>query len=366
MKRFLLTISFLTALLLPARAIVYSVTDLGVNPSGTSSTAGGISSNGTYVAGSADIGGFTSDAALWTNGSYSNAGSLTNLHLTFGYGVNSSGDVVGSTRKPGQNNVAFLYTGGVMYDMGTLGGDFGEANGINDSGVVVGTSSLVVNGGGSPYRAFSYTVGGGMVNLGTLAGGSDSRGNAINSSGVIVGDSMTGSGDQYAFIYSGGVMTGLGLIPGGNNFTTATAISSNGLVTGYGYDSNWYYHSFYYDGVTMVDITPSLSDDVLAYGINASGYIVGRAYDGGQHAFVYDTSTSTKFDLNTLLDSSGAGWNLRNASAINDLGQIVGSGIIGGQTHGFLLTPIPEPASIVSLLGGLGLLGIVLKRRRTA
>jgi probable HAF family extracellular repeat protein len=43
-------------------------------------------------------------------------------------------------------------------------------------------------------------------------------------------------------------------------------------------------------------------------------------------------------DLNNLIPS-GSGWVLQVANGVNDGGQIVGNGTIGGQTHGFLLTP---------------------------
>ena len=43
-------------------------------------------------------------------------------------------------------------------------------------------------------------------------------------------------------------------------------------------------------------------------------------------------------DLNTLI-SSTSGWVLNSATGINIWGQIVGSGTLNGQSHGFLLTP---------------------------
>jgi probable HAF family extracellular repeat protein len=44
-------------------------------------------------------------------------------------------------------------------------------------------------------------------------------------------------------------------------------------------------------------------------------------------------------DLNTQLDSSSAGWTLQEARAINDAGQIVGTGLYHGTAHAFLLQP---------------------------
>jgi hypothetical protein len=43
-------------------------------------------------------------------------------------------------------------------------------------------------------------------------------------------------------------------------------------------------------------------------------------------------------DLNTLIPAS-SGWTLNSAADINLWGQIVGSGMLNGQAHGFLLTP---------------------------
>jgi probable HAF family extracellular repeat protein len=67
-------------------------------------------------------------------------------------------------------------------------------------------------------------------------------------------------------------------------------------------------------------------------------------------------------DLNELI-SPASGWDaLQNATAINDKGQIVGSGTIGGQTRAFLMTPnssspnLPQEGSItvgnISTAGG--------------
>ena len=61
-------------------------------------------------------------------------------------------------------------------------------------------------------------------------------------------------------------------------------------------------------------------------------------------------------DLNDLLPSD-SGWDyIERADGINNNGQIVGRGVVDGKQHAFLMTPIPEPSTLVLLcVGAIGL-----------
>jgi probable HAF family extracellular repeat protein len=330
-------------------------------------------------------------------------GTLNSIYGSYGYGVNNSGQAVGISYKDGwQRQHAFLYsTGTGMTDLGTLGGLNSYAYGINDSGQVVGTSqpsaevAVLQPTGDAYFHAFLYSSGTGMVDLGTL-GGWHSAARAINDSGQVVGESyVTGNDAAHAFLYSsdtgmidlgtlggsvsvayginaGGQVVGTARVPDNNSHaflystdagmidlgtlggagSTARGINDSGQVVGWASTSADETHAFLYDGDNgMTDLGTLGGSASGGYGINASGQVVGTA---NGRAFLYSSGVGMT-DLNDLIPLSG--WTLKEARAINDIGEIVGQGTIGGETHAFLLTPIPEPSSVV--LAALGLVALV-------
>jgi hypothetical protein len=66
--------------------------------------------------------------------------------------------------------------------------------------------------------------------------------------------------------------------------------------------------------------------------------VLGQA---GTRAFLWEAGRLV--DLTALLPA-GAGWELTGAWAINDAGQIAGAGVVGGQEHAVLLSPL-RPAA---------------------
>jgi len=160
-------------------------------------------------------------------------------------GINDADKVVGGsyTNDDGGWSHAFLYSGGQMSDLGTLGGSLSYANDINDADKVVGYSLMSDD---AAAHAFLYS-GGQMSDLGTLSG-SEINALDINGADEVVGIASTSDAFTYhAFLYSDGVMRDLNsLIPADSGFelTSATAINDNGNIVGYGYNESRQQHAF--------------------------------------------------------------------------------------------------------------------------
>jgi probable HAF family extracellular repeat protein len=244
-----------------------------------------------------------------------------------------------------------------MQDLGLLpGGSSSSASRINDSGQIVGSAQS----GNGFNHAFLY-AGGTMRDLGTL-GGRESSGTDINQSGDIAGSSEQSDYSTYAYLYSGGTMQPLGTVG-----SQAFSINDSDQVAGNA-EVNGYIHLFLYSGGTRQDLgaVPNYDYRCSASAINNNGQIVGEMDDENfvGHAFLY--SDGMLNDLNSLIDPASH-WVLNGALDINNGGQIVGYGIDpNGQTRAFLLTPVPEPSTLdILVVAAIGLLGYARRRRRS-
>jgi probable HAF family extracellular repeat protein len=146
-------------------------------------------------------------------------------------GVNSSFDIVGYACTASNASCrAFLFSGGAVTDLGSLGGD-SVATDISENGLIVGSSIV----SGSTRHAFLYASAG-MTDLGTL-GGANSEAMSVNDRGEVVGWSQIAAGGRRAFLFRNGVMTNLNsLLPPGSGWVleNARGISEGGQIIGTG------------------------------------------------------------------------------------------------------------------------------------
>jgi probable HAF family extracellular repeat protein len=136
----------------------------------------------------------------------------------------------------------------------------------------------------------------------------------------------------------------------GNSY--AVAINDAGQIVGSSYlKDGSIQHAFLYDKPPMLDIGFS-HEGSYAVSINNQGDIlIGTGFPEG--AFLY--RHEELLDLNASIDSSMK-LILGAPSAINDRGQILTAGHYyyeGGASGAFLLTPIPEPPSLILLSIGI-------------
>lgn len=340
----------------------YNLVDLGTL-GGNVATAYGLNNSGDATGFSYSTGGGCYfQAFLYTDGT-----GMQDIGLQPGWGgcnygvsINDSGQIAfNGDHHPGSGDyTAHRYTPNVgAIDLGTLPGDsVSFAVRINVSGEVVGgsASSALV---GDP---FLYTDGTGMVDLGNLGGGRG-QANGINEGGIIVGYARTPTtpvGDHWnigdAFIYTGdGGIVDLNTIIATHGWTlyNAAAINIEGVIVGYGLHKTKkvdVLDAFRYNPASrkVTDLGTFPGGGIsYASDINSKGWVVGTAYldpsgNGNFRAAVWPKGKPGALNLNNLIPQN-TGWTLAQATAINDVGQILAWGVdSSGDTHAFRLDPI--------------------------
>lgn len=329
--------------------------------------------------------GLRGHAFLYESGVMTDLNTLPDGRYSFATGINATGVIVGESGlplPPTQQQMrdyyhhAFIYSRGVMTDLGGLSDTFpnSSAVAINDVGQIAGNGD---DGFINPttHEAFLY-ANESKTPIKPLPGYANSIATAINTTGHVVGYVATEMRQKAivrtsAFLYRDGQTIDLGTLPGFSN-SSAYAINASDEIVGAIYTNTNRTHAFLYRDGIMRDLgTLSGFTDSFATDINASGQVVGTVsvyHDTTllQHAFLY--SHGSMIDLNTQIPPD-TGWVLTQASGINDVEQIICIGVHQGLVRSVLLTPVHSIAirfaSYYSHMDGLRLLGNPLSNEMT-
>jgi len=278
-----------------------------------------------YISGTGEVCGSTADhrAAVW-----SQRRGLVLLPALPGFpesearSSNRSGQVVGFFRSAEQSR-AFVYGSGKLT---LLSGERAKALGITDAGQIVGEA--IVPGAKllSPVFWNKKT----MASLGGCCGGGAK---AINRHGQMAGDVYDEKGRYRAVLWDAShKMRSLGPA---DRYSSAIAINDSGHVFVHGMESGLL---LYLDREKVVHLPAPEQQPVDGRGLNNNDQVVGAVgpFFDADRAFLSSQENGFR-DLNELL-APDSGWNLKMATGINDLGQIVGVGDHHGKEDvGFLL-----------------------------
>jgi probable HAF family extracellular repeat protein len=323
----------------PGRKLSFRITDLGTLPNGDYSSALAINNQGQIVGlsstGDTIVSGLLRDtrAVLWQNGTVidlvekqfiapqaSRINNRGQILITWQYiGADRQGGV------PPPEPYAVLWDRKVQHVWRAR--DNFLPNNLNDQGLLVGndmrgneTTMVWRDGKLNPVLLPKNAVSSqacAINNAGTVAGVCRILGD-LNSDNLFVTD-RTGINMVVSNAQRGDFVCG--------------AINQRGQVVGTFRETvSRVAHLFLWQDGKLADLAV-LGRNGEINGVNSAGHAVGRT-DVGACAYI----DGALYDLNALLPHD-SGWQLWQAAGINDHGQIVGSGVLHGQSRAFLLTP---------------------------
>lgn len=292
--------------------------------------------------------------------------------ISYANGINDRNQIVGSYSVPdAAGRIPYLYHHGQYRDLrveNRSGDDY--AVDINASGQVVGRAS---------GKAFFFD--GTRSRYIDVPGAIGSNAEALNDHGTVVGnavfDAPGGTYEERAFMYDGHDLTYLQSPVPNSSTAQMVAINNAGQMAANAYvPGDEAARSFIYEAdgrvrqIASLPTPPGELESTIVSDMNNQGWAVGRSggrgcYESYCHqAFLWrDGQTVSLNDL--LVPWQAKRWNLYDAVAINDRGQITGRGFSSFLVHdSFVLTPVPEPEGWALLLAGLGVVGTVARQRR--
>jgi probable HAF family extracellular repeat protein len=298
--------------------------------------------------------------------------------------INERGDILAWTldNRAGGGYRDMVYRNGVVTRNITAppGTGLGPVNAMNDAGQAIGQVMEVGDNGGAigEWLPIINDAAGSRLITVPSARAADAR--ALNDHGTVTGTAdLYGRGSR-VFVWRDGHSDILPVPIGGgdspDDYYYGLDINNAGQVL--------VHHMTYGPGASRADFIyqdghytrlPLDADQRFDSGggwdINEHGWVVGQRTfetpDGAardQRAFLY--RDGQVHDLDSLLRPQDAQrWQLFEAQALNDRGQIIGMGYLNGQWRQYLATPVPEPSAGALLGAGLGLVWLAARRGRS-
>ncbi|HWB54946.1 MAG TPA: hypothetical protein VG722_12160 [Tepidisphaeraceae bacterium] len=273
------------------------------------------------------------------------------LPQSSGASINNAGEIVGGTLDAQSNEEGFIWnstTGFVSPISPPEQSFFGTVNNLGQIG------GFYANPTESGMTAAIWNPDGTVTSLPALPGADNNTVVDLNDLGQAVGTSSPSStGLPHAVLWQNG--NAIDLTPNSPD-STANAINNEGQIVGtYDIPENGT-APYIWDTTHGLTNLPNVSASTLTdpADINDQGQIVGDItviVPGGSYVgFASLWENGMLYDLNDLIPVH-SGWDLQYTFAINNSGQIVGTGTYNDQQEGFLLTPIPEPAAFILATG---------------
>ncbi|MBT9567951.1 MAG: HAF repeat-containing protein [Thiobacillus sp.] len=333
----------------------WTIEDLGDLPGGSSFSEGhGLNETGDVVGyGTAAA---TNEAFVWKRGvGMSALARPAGSAYCTAHGINDTGLAAGFCDGGTTNKrVAMVWRSGtpaaIAFDSTTLSS---EALAVNALGEVSGTYRGRIARAPLLDQAFTVdtrivnAVARGITPLPADLGGSG-RGNAINSQGYIAGNAIQNRGfvggginqpSHQPYLWNPainiGAIVAVGILPNATaKHGEARGINDSRQVVGL-YDNRGF---LWTPGSPQQMVGTTVPITIEPYDINNRGQIVGVSRGKAQ---LYTVSSGAVTDLGALPEVRAAGWkSLSIARAINDNGQITGTGVNGaGEVHAYLLSP---------------------------
>ena len=338
---------------------------------------------------------YTGSLAIWNGTTLNDIPTLPNATSTELTGINDSGQVVGNSYLTEFNssiNHATLWNNGTVTNLADAYGLKSTAASISNSGVVFGTSDILING--IPQTQDTQWANGTVTyNTNPASPASPKLSPTLNLSNAFA--------QNYSIVNGDGSVINLGSLSGGataylNLNSSGQAVGSSAITTpnpGYYGGVTTTYHATFWNGTTAIDLgTLNGYSNSYATGINELGQIIGYSTNTALSSWdLKNMSASSKmFNRQMINNSPGLIPTLWNGTTAIDLNSLVdpslvangfslntayllASGTIIGTANNpnaccnvtvYSLAAVPEADTSAMLLMGAGVMGFIARRRK--